>query len=819
MRFSSRFAAVIGISTQVLIASVWAVPAVGVSPSSVQTAEADGTTTFWAVIVGVSDYVGSASDLDYCDDDARDIRTALLEDGDHWSSSRIQLILDSAATRSAVQTAIQTVATQADDDDLFIFYFSGHGGYGADQPPYDEADGKDECIYPHALDAIWDDELAGWIGAVACDKVFIMLDTCHSGGMFNPTAAGSDRPKVKGLGPPRSEHADGFAEDLVHRVGLRDVNDTIATVVVLTACRANELAQESSFLRHGVFTYFVLQGLDGDADAVGNDNGWTSSQETYTFCYPLVVAYAGHHPQLYQGYAGQLEYLCHVQAPPLPSAPSNLTAMLNGSNQGELGWTDNSGNEDGFTVQRRMRNPDGSWPAWTTLAWLGPNTTTYTDTTISLQGYYQYRVRAYNAAGPSAWSDTAALWLLTSPPQPPIGLQGQLVSGSRVDLTWTNTATNAYGCLLQRRKQAGDGSWPDFTSLAWLEPPAEQYSDTALSGDGLYQYRVRAYNYLGPSAYADPVKVLVTVSVPAKPTDLQAQRVPVSPSGKDDPVRDNVQLTWTDNANNEATYVVQRRRRNNDGSWPTSWDTLTLLSHNSETYLDEALPSDGHYQYRVRAQNYVGPSSWSDPAKLWVCTSVPAAPTDVTASSFPSARVRLSWTDNADNNEGYLIQRRQQNANGTWPDWSNLVWLSREPHAESYTDAAVTVGATYQYRVRAYNYLGPSNWGPYAQITVSLSPTAELAAVSVRQVNGQCVSVVYSLTAAADVVLQVRNIAGRLVVEVPCGEACAGLNTATWNLRNGAGALVPAGTYLCTLTARSPEGSQASTIRSVQVRR
>jgi len=69
------------------------------------------------------------------------------------------------------------------------------------------------------------------------------------------------------------------------------------------------------------------------------------------------------------------------------------------------------------------------------------------------------------------------------------------------------------------------------------------------------------------------------------------------------------------------------------------------------------------------------------------------------------------------------------------------------------------------------------------------------------------------------VVLQVRNIAGRLVVEVPCGEACAGLNTATWNLRNAAGAPVPAGTYLCTLTARSPEGSQTSTIRTMQVRR
>ena len=121
--------------------------------------------------------------------------------------------------------------------------------------------------------------------------------------------------------------------------------------------------------------------------------------------------------------------------------------------------------------------------------------------------------------------------------------------------------------------------------------------------------------------------------------------------------------------------------------------------------------------------------------------------------------------------------------------------------------------------MRAYNYLGPSNWGPYVRIAVVGSTSVQFEAVSLHQVNGQCASVVYSLTAPADMVIEVRNIAGRLIAQVPCAEACVGLNTATWNLRNAAGALVPAGTYLCTLTARTPDGSQASTIRSLRIHR
>jgi len=77
----------------------------------------------------------------------------------------------------------------------------------------------------------------------------------------------------------------------------------------------------------------------------------------------------------------------------------------------------------------------------------------------------------------------------------------------------------------------------------------------------------------------------------------------------------------------------------------------------------------------------------------------------------------------------------------------------------------------------------------------------------------------YTASPGSDVVMELRNIPGRLVRILPCGVASAGINTATWNLRNSRGARVPAGRYRCTLNARGPDGTQTRAVRAVHVRR
>src|SRR5262249_59891575 len=83
----------------------------------------------------------------------------------------------------------------------------------------------------------------------------------------------------------------------------------------------------------------------------------------------------------------------------LPTAPSSLGASaVRGAVN--LTWSDLSNNEAGFQIERKTGN--GAWQLLTTLA---ANTVAFTDTTVVARTKYSYRVRAFNAAGASPYSN------------------------------------------------------------------------------------------------------------------------------------------------------------------------------------------------------------------------------------------------------------------------------------------------------------------------------------------------------------------------------------------------------------------------------
>ncbi len=83
-------------------------------------------TVYRAIIVGVSDYPGTAADLVAASNDAKAIRDKLLEDP-QWASENIVLLTDAEATRDAVLNAFETMKSVSDDNDVLLFYFAGSG--------------------------------------------------------------------------------------------------------------------------------------------------------------------------------------------------------------------------------------------------------------------------------------------------------------------------------------------------------------------------------------------------------------------------------------------------------------------------------------------------------------------------------------------------------------------------------------------------------------------------------------------------------------------------------------------------------------------
>jgi hypothetical protein len=181
--------------------------------------------------------------------------------------------------------------------------------------------------------------------------------------------------------------------------------------------------------------------------------------------------------------------------PPAPSAPSSLTATAVSSSRIDLAWTDNSGNEDGFRIER---STDGT--NFAEIATVGANATTYASTGLAASTTYHYRVRAYNAGGNSAYSNTASATTQAgaTAPNAPSNLTATAVSRSQINLAWTDNSNNEDGFKVER---STNGS--SFTQIATVGANVTSYASTGLQKNKTYYYRVRAYNASGDSAYSN----------------------------------------------------------------------------------------------------------------------------------------------------------------------------------------------------------------------------------------------------------------------------------------------------------------------------
>src|SRR5437870_2062888 len=143
----------------------------------------------------------------------------------------------------------------------------------------------------------------------------------------------------------------------------------------------------------GLGTPFMQSSTDTDIS-----NPTSTKQNLNTATGLVVLASANANAYYWHNYLS----LAGEPAPP-PAAPSNLTLtspVLNPDTTLQLAWTDNSTNETGFAIERRMGTG-----TYSEIATVGASVTSYTDTGLTAGTPYSYRVRAWNAVGYSRYSD------------------------------------------------------------------------------------------------------------------------------------------------------------------------------------------------------------------------------------------------------------------------------------------------------------------------------------------------------------------------------------------------------------------------------
>ncbi|MEI7864878.1 MAG: fibronectin type III domain-containing protein [Chthoniobacterales bacterium] len=194
-----------------------------------------------------------------------------------------------------------------------------------------------------------------------------------------------------------------------------------------------------------------------------------------------------------------------------PTGPNSLAAARNVSG-GVLTWVNTASNASGVRIERRLL-PAGSFAE---IASAQTPATTYTDPGASPTQAYEYRVRAYNNTGNSAYSNTASLAAL-DPPSTPASVTFTGSSNATVSLTWGNASTANQGYLIERRAE-GEAQFTQIATTASLS-----YTDTTTAPDTGYEYRIRAYNQVLNSPYSSTVAGATVKRITASVTTATGQ--------------------------------------------------------------------------------------------------------------------------------------------------------------------------------------------------------------------------------------------------------------------------------------------------------
>lgn len=188
--------------------------------------------------------------------------------------------------------------------------------------------------------------------------------------------------------------------------------------------------------------------------------------------------------------------------PEVPDVPSGLTADAITGATIKLTWSDNSDNEEGFTLQRAVNS---SFTGAEEIA-IPANEESYLDTGLATGFTYYYRIRSWYDTLLSDWSDTVdeELPVIVTIPAAPEGISAVALSATSVSITWDDKSDNETGFLLQRAQNAA------FTGAVSLPQSAnaEAFTDTGCAADTIYWYRIRSENSAGSSTYIQtgPVK-------------------------------------------------------------------------------------------------------------------------------------------------------------------------------------------------------------------------------------------------------------------------------------------------------------------------
>ena len=212
-------------------------------------------TDLFVLAIGINTYQNSSLNLDYAVNDAKAFVKALKNGADTlFHEINIENIANSDATKESIEQKIKEIQDKIGPEDVFVFYYAGHGTMSYES----EKDKEEFFLVTHNVTNLYADyaeiqekaisakKLMEYSSTISASKQLFVLDACHSGGALKSF-------KTRGGGREKA------LAQLARSTG----------TFFLTASQDAQYANEVGDLKHGLFTYALLEILEGKI----KDNG------------------------------------------------------------------------------------------------------------------------------------------------------------------------------------------------------------------------------------------------------------------------------------------------------------------------------------------------------------------------------------------------------------------------------------------------------------------------------------------------------------------------------------------------------------------
>jgi len=234
---------------------------------AVQFDEQSAKTDLIMITIGINSYKNPQYKLNYAVNDAKAFSQVIRHGADSLFASVQEFTLfDDQATRGGVLAVVDQVKAKAGPEDVLLFYYAGHGVMSAEKDP-----SKNEFfLVTHELTNLYAEptvlrekaiaaaELMKFSMQIPALKQLFILDACHSGGALNALAT-------------RGDGREKAIAQLARSTG----------TFFLTAAQDAQFANEVGNLKHGLFTYALLEILEGKVQTDGDNKITVNEMKAY----------------------------------------------------------------------------------------------------------------------------------------------------------------------------------------------------------------------------------------------------------------------------------------------------------------------------------------------------------------------------------------------------------------------------------------------------------------------------------------------------------------------------------------------------------